>query len=76
MVTSEVVEGRRGKIGVGYKEVQDFQVVLVVKNLPAKAGDMWVQSLSWGDPLEGGMATHASILVWRRRWSRVTKSWT
>ena len=24
-----------------------------------------VQSLSWEDPLEKGMATHSSILVWR-----------
>ena len=35
-----------------------------VKNLPA----MWetqVQSLDWEDPLEKGMATHASILAWR-----------
>ena len=76
MATSEMVEGRRGKIGVGYEEVQDFQVELVVKNLPAKAGDMWVQSLSWEDPLERGMATHASILVWRRPWNRVAKSRT
>ena len=35
-----------------------------VKNLPA----MWetqVQSLSQENPLEVGMATHSSILVWR-----------
>ena len=35
----------------------------MVKNLPA----MWetqVQSLSWEDPLEKGMATHSSILGW------------
>ena len=24
----------------------------------------WVQSLGWEDPLEEGMATHSSILVW------------
>ena len=36
----------------------------MVKDLPA----MWeirVQSLGWEDPLEKGMATHSSILVWR-----------
>ena len=36
----------------------------LVKNSPA----MWeteVQSLSWEDPLEDGMATHSSILAWR-----------
>ena len=28
-----------------------------------------VQSLSWEDPLEEGMATHSSILVWRIPWT-------
>ena len=43
------------------------QVVLVVKNLPANAGDieMWVSSLGGEDLLEEGMATHSSILAWR-----------
>ena len=27
--------------------------------------EMWVQSLSWEDPLEKGMATHSSIHAWR-----------
>ena len=27
--------------------------------------ETWVQSLSWKDPLEEGMATHCSILAWR-----------
>ena len=39
----------------------------MVKNTPA----MWetrVQSLSWEDPLEKGMATHSSILAWRIPW--------
>ena len=26
--------------------------------------EAWVQSLDWEDPLEKGMATHLSILVW------------
>ena len=30
---------------------------------------MWVQSLSWEDPLEEGMATHSSILAWRIPWT-------
>ena len=25
----------------------------------------WIQSLSWGDPLEEGMATHSSTFAWR-----------
>ena len=35
---------------------------LVLKNLPAMQ-EMQVGSLGWEDPLEEGMATHASILV-------------
>ena len=35
-----------------------------VKNLPAM-WETWVQSLDWKDPLDQGMATHSSILVWR-----------
>ena len=36
----------------------------MVKNPPAM-WVTWVQSLGWEDPLEEGMATHASILAWR-----------
>ena len=39
-----------------------------VENLPA----MWeteVQSQGRGDPLEKGMATHSSILVWEISWT-------
>ena len=37
----------------------------MVKNLPAKAGDVRVQSLGGKDALEEGMATHSSILACR-----------
>ena len=30
---------------------------------------MWAQSLCLEDPLEGGMATHSSILAWRTPWT-------
>ena len=36
----------------------------MVKNLPAMQ-ETWVGYLGWEDPLEEGMATHSSILVWR-----------
>ena len=36
----------------------------MIKNLPAMR-ETWVQSLGREDPLEKGMATHASILAWR-----------
>ena len=47
------------------------KVALVVKNLPANAGDVrvWVQSLGRQDPLEKGMATHSGILAWRIPWT-------
>ena len=48
-----------------------FQVVLLAKNLPAKAGD--IRDLGsfpgWEDLLEEGMATHSSILAWRMPWT-------
>ena len=42
----------------------------VVKNPPAmqEMQEMLVQSLSWEDPMEEGMATHANILAWRIPW--------
>ena len=36
----------------------------LVKNPPAMR-ETRVQSLSWKDPLEEGMASHSSILAWR-----------
>ena len=46
-------------------------MALVVKNPPAKAGD--VRDLGsiprYEDPLEEGMATHYSILAWRIPWT-------
>ena len=43
------------------------QVVLVVKNPPEmqELQETWVQSVSWEDLLEKGMAGHSSILAWR-----------
>ena len=43
----------------------------MIKNPPANAGDIRVQSLGGEDPLEEGMATHSSILVWRIPWTEV-----
>ena len=39
-----------------------------VKNLPAMR-DNQVQFLDQKDPLEKGMATHSSILVWKSPWT-------
>ena len=66
---------------VGSFVVHELQVVLVVKNLPASAGDI----PGLGRSLEEGMAAHCSILAWRLPmdrgawWAivhRVTKSQT
>jgi len=47
-------------------------MALVVKNLPANAGDIRdaVPSLGRKDPLEEEMATHSSILAWRIPWTK------
>ena len=45
--------------------VKASQVVLVVKNLPARQEETPVRFLGWEDPLEKGMASHSSILAWR-----------
>ena len=46
-------------------------VAHTVKNLPTMQ-ETWVQSLSWEDPLEKGMATHSSILARRIPSAEVT----
>ena len=48
------------------------QVVLMVKNLPANAGDIKdsVLILDQEDAMEGGMATHFSIFVWKNPMDR------
>ena len=43
------------------------EMELVVKNLPANAGD--AGDPDWEDPLEEGMATHSSILALRIPWT-------
>ena len=41
---------------------------MVKNSLPAMQ-ETQVQSLSWEDPLEKGMATHSSILAWIIPWT-------
>ena len=45
-----------------------YLMTQMVKNLPVMQGT-WVRSLGWEDPLEKGIATHSSILVWRIPWT-------
>ena len=51
-----------------YRQIRVSQVAQWVKNPPAMQ-KMQFQSLDWEDPLEEGMATHSSILVWRIPWT-------
>ena len=49
------------------------QVVLLVKNPPANAGERWemqVPSLGQKDTLQEEVATHSSILAWRTPWTK------
>ena len=53
-----MVGDKRKFFGTWYSLHQVSLLVLVVKNLPAKAGRhkrWWVRSLGWEDPLEEGM---------------------
>ena len=62
--------GRSSGEGIGYSLQYSwaFLVAQLVKNLPAM-WETWVQSLSWKDPLEEGMAAHSSILAMRIPWT-------
>ena len=46
-------------------------MVIVVQFLPAmqETLEIWVRYLDHEDPLEEGMATHCSILIWRIPWT-------
>ena len=59
-------QGRSPGEGIGYPLQYSWASLLtqMVKNLPA-IQETWVPSLGQEDPLEGGMATHSSILAWR-----------
>ena len=58
-----------------YASFRASQVVPVVKNLPADAGnhlwlqETWIRPLCGEDPLEEGIATHSSIPTWRIPWT-------
>ena len=46
-------------------------MALVVRNLPASAGDIKRHEFNPGqeEPLEKGMATHSNIVAWRLPWA-------
>ena len=57
-------------LGGGWLFLGAPQVVLVVKNPPANAGDVRDPGSIPGseDPLEEAMATHSSVLAWTIPW--------
>ena len=57
-----------GEVGHEELELSRHKMVLVVKN-PQEIQETWVQFLGGEDTLEGGMATHSSILAWRIQWT-------
>ena len=74
---------RSYRFGVYYLEKGASLVAQMVKNLPGMQQTQ-VRSLGWEDPLEMGMATHSSTLVWEIPWteepcglrSMGSQSWT
>ena len=52
------------------KSINEIIMALVLRNLPANAGDTekQVRSLGWADPLEDGMAIQSSTLAWILTW--------
>ena len=49
-------------------QIKSSWVVQMVKNMPAMQ-ETRVPSLGQEDPLEKGMGTHSSILVWKFPWT-------
>ena len=62
--------GRSAGEGIGYPLRYSWVslVAQLVKNPPAM-WETWVQSLSWGDPLQKRKTNYSSSLVWRILWT-------
>ena len=75
--------GRSWGLGSCINPDEASLVAQMVKNVPAMQ-ETQVQSLSWEDTLEKGMATHSSILPWKIPWTEASgglqsmgsQSWT
>jgi len=59
---------KKKKVILLWDKIQSSLVAQKVKNLPTMQ-QIPVQSLGWDDPLQKGMVTHSSILVWRIPWT-------
>ena len=60
--------GASASVSILPMNIGAYLMTQMVKNLPVMQGT-WVRSLGWEDPLEKGIATHSSILVWRIPWT-------
>ena len=62
--------GRSAREGIGCPLQYSWAslVAQLVKN-PSAMRETWVRSLGWEDPLQKGVAIHASILAWRTPWT-------
>ena len=50
-----------------------FVVISICRaSLVSAMKETWDRFLGWKDPLEQGMGTHSSILVWRIPWTEET----
>ena len=60
--------------GIDYPPLYSWASLMaqLIKNLPAM-WETWVRSLGWEDPVEGGKATHSSILAWIIPWTIADK---
>ena len=56
------------QLSLSYNNMGISLVAQTVKNLPVMR-EPWVQSLGREDPVEEGVTTHSSILVWRIPWT-------
>ena len=65
----QLQEAKCGKLNNGPLKIGISLVAQTAKNLPAMQ-DTQVGSLGQEDPLEKGMATHSSILVWKNPMER------
>ena len=71
MVSIFLVEGGKGaavRLLLFLVKMLAFLMTQQLKN-PAVMQEMQVRALSWEDPLEEGMATHASILAEKVPWA-------
>ena len=69
---SVLQSGRSAGEGISYPLQYSWASLvaqLAGKTSSCSAGETWVRSLGWEDPLEKRAATHSSILAWRIPWT-------